>query len=458
MKKRISFLLAAVLTLAVMLPAFFALPVLADEGDTFNASSSDAVLYISTPNDYINFFKAAFVNEPKNDFSGKTIVMTKDIDLNDVTTEGWYAKEGVTKLSGTNTNWVWFKGTFDGGNHTLKGVIVEGSYRSDAPIGIFPYAINATIKNLVVDGFYVCSPNTTVGADNGNGGIGGLIGHAKENITIDNVTMRNGIVTCVENGKGAMGAIIGNYDQSANVQAVNITNCTVENTVELLAGENAAISYMGGIVGMTDSSGNWNKHYIANIDLTGSCIQPKGSMGDSATLKPWGYGHNGHGNYQHVFNIKNEATGYTTNGNKWLGTNVVYTDALNEFVLASGCYGATAAPIVRLVGTQTRAEDNAVRFVGMLKIPELLTDVTELGFEITVGDATVKTEVSVVFTSIMVKDALEAAPDGYYYFTYALTAVPENTEFTYRAYATVGDKVCTTTAGTYTYTLTATAD
>lgn len=457
MKKRISFLLAAVLTLAVMLPAFFALPVLADDGDTFNANSSDAVLYISTPNDYINFFKAAFVNEPKNDFSGKTIVMTKDIDLNDVTTEGWYAKEGVTKLSGTNTNWVWFKGTFDGGNHTLKGVIVEGSYRSDVPIGIFPYAINATIKNLVVDGFYICSPNTTTEPTYGNAGIGGLIGHAKENITIDNVTMRNGIVTCVENGKGAMGAIIGSYDPSAEEQAVNLTNCTVENTVELLAGENAAISYMGGMVGMTEAS-NGSIHLKMYVDLTGSCIQPKGSLGGSVTLKPWGYGHNGHGTYQHVFNIKNGATGYTTNGNKWLGTNVVYTDALNEFVLASGCYGATAAPIVRLVGTQTRAEDNAVRFVGMLKIPELLTDVTELGFEITVGVKTNKTKVSVVFTSIMEKDALKAAPDGYYYFTYALTDVPADTEFTYRAYATVGDKVCTTTAGTYTYTLTATAD
>ena len=209
---------------------------------------------------------------------------------------------------------------------------------------------------------------------------------------------------------------------------------------------------------MTEAS-NGSIHLYMNVDLTGSCIQPKGSLGDSVTLKPWGYSRNGHGTYQHVFsNIKNGATGYTTKGNIWSGTNVVYTDVLNGYVLASGCYGATAAPIVRLVGTQTRAEDNAVRFVGMLKIPELLTDVTELGFEITVGDKTNKTEVSVVFTSIMEKGALKAAPDGHYYFTYTLTDVPADTEFTYHAYATVGDKVCTTTAGTYTYTSAATAD
>lgn len=452
MKKRIRFLLAVALILAIMLPAIPALPVLADGENTFDANAENPT--ISTAADYIAFFKAAFVD--KNDFAGKTIVMAKDIDLNDTTAEEWYANEGVTKLSGNNGSWNWFSGTFDGGNHTLKGAIVDGLYRkNDAPIGIFPYAINATIKNLVVDGFYVCSPNTTVSASYGEGGIGGLIGHAKGNITIDNVTMRNGIVTCVENGKGAMGAIIGNYEPGAEKQAVNLTNCTVENTVEMLAGENAAISYMGGMVGMTEAS-NSSIHLIMNVDLTGSCIQPKGSLGDSVTLKPWGYGRNGHGTYQHVFNIKNGATGYTTNGNKWLGTKVIYTDALNEYVLASGCYGATAAPVVRLAGTQTRTSDNAVRFVGMLKIPASLDDVSELGFEITVGETTKDAKdikCTKVYTSIQENGKPKEAPEGYYYFTFILTDVPAGTTFTFRASATVGGVVCTTTTATYTYTL-----
>lgn len=456
MKKRISFLLAAVLTLAVMLPAFFALPVLADGENTFDANAENPT--ISTAADYIAFFNAVCKNG--KEFDGKTITLLKNITFNDASSDNWYA-QAETVLVGTGG--AYFKGTFDGKGHGLYGVVTKGdTSRWDAPCGLFPAAMNATIKNLVVDGFYVCSPNTEKAASHGTGGIGGLIGHAKENITIDNVTMRNGIVTCVENGKGAMGAIIGNYEPGAAEQAVNLTNCTVENTVKLLAGENATISHMGGMVGMTEAS-TWNMNHLMHVDVTGSCIQPKGSLGDSVTLKPWGYGHNGHGNNQHAFSFKNTAIGYQWKNqwnatNLWLGTNVDYTDTLNDEILACGCYGATAAPIVRLVGTQTRAEDNAVRFVGMLKIPELLTDVTELGFEITVGDKTNQTEVSVVFTSIMVKDALKAAPDGYYYFTYALTDVPADTEFTYRAYATVGDKVCTTTAGTYTYTSAATAD
>ena len=455
MKKRIRFLLAVALILAIMLPAIPALPVLADDGDTFNANSTDDVLYISTPNDYINFFKAAFVNEPKNDFKGKTIIMMKDIDLNDTTTEGWYAKEKLTKLSGNNGSWKWFNGTFDGGNHTLKGAIVDGLYRTnDAPIGIFPYAVNATIKNLVVDGFYICSPNTSVNASYGAGGIGGLIGHAKESITIDNVTMRNGVVTCVENGKGAIGAIIGNYEPGVAEQTLEITNCTVENTVELLAGKNAAIAYMGGIVGMTEAA-NGSVHLKIYVDLTGSCIQPKRASGSNEMLNPWGYGRNGHGTYQHVFNIKNEATGYTTGGNKWLGTNVVYTSTLNEYMLASGCYSATAAPVVRLAGTQTRAADNAVRFVGMLKIPESLEDVSLLGFEVTVGNVTKGAgdiKCTKVYTSVLENGVQKNAPDGYYYFTFALTGVNAGTAFTVRACATVGEKVCTTTAATYTYT------
>ena len=65
MKKRISFLLAAVLILAVLLPA---LPVLAEGENTFKAD--DANPTISTAADYINFFKAVF--KDKNNFAGKT--------------------------------------------------------------------------------------------------------------------------------------------------------------------------------------------------------------------------------------------------------------------------------------------------------------------------------------------------------------------------------------------------
>lgn len=439
MKKRISFLLAAALILAVLLPA---LPVLAEGENTFKAD--DANPTISTAADYLAFFKAVF--NDKQDFAGKTVTMLKDITLNDTTAADWYTTASV-KLTGSDV-WKWFSGTFDGGNHTLKGAIPSGTFRGDAPFGIFPYANGAVIKNLVVDGFYVCSPNTSNDPTYGNAGIGGLIGHAKCNVTVDNVTMRNGIVTCVENGKGGIGAVIGTYDGQVSGQTLKITNCIVEETVQVTKGANST-AYIGGLIGYTME--NFKSH-PTTIDVTGSVIQPKGSMDAEATLKPYGWYNSPSTAGSHNWYVRNDATGYLEEINMKVDT---YTDRYNQSIIASGCYGATAAPVVRLAGTQTRAADNAVRFVGMLKIPESLEDVSLLGFEVTVGNVTKGAgdiKCTKVYTSVLENGVQKNAPDGYYYFTFALTGVNAGTAFTVRACATVGEKVCTTTAATYTYT------
>lgn len=441
MKKRISFLLAAVLILAVLLPA---LPVLADGENTFKAD--DANPTISTAADYLAFFKAVF--NDKQDFAGKTVTMLKDITLNDTTAADWYTTASV-KLTGSD-DWKWFSGTFDGGNHTLKGAIPSGTFRGDAPFGIFPYANGAVIKNLVVDGFYVCSPNTSNDPTYGNAGIGGLIGHAKCNVTVDNVTMRNGIVTCVENGKGGIGAVIGAYDGQLSGQALKITNCIVEETVQVTKGANSS-AYVGGLIGYVHEN---FKSQPTTIDVTGSVIQPKGSTVNPMTVNAIGsFRSGGDKNPGFSWTVKNSATGFSKLFEMAGGTD--YTAVYNDAFIASGCYGATAAPVVRLAGTQTRAADNAVRFVGMLKIPESLEDVSLLGFEVTVGNVTKGAgdiKCTKVYTSVLENGVQKNAPDGYYYFTFALTGVNAGTAFTVRACATVGEKVCTTTAATYTYT------
>ena len=448
MKKRISFLLAAVLILAVLLPA---LPVLADGENTFKAD--DANPTISTAADYIAFFNEAFKNG--NAFGGKTITLLNDITFNDMSSDNWYAQAGVTALVGTDgANY--FSGTFDGNGHTLRGVVVNGSTpRWDIPCGLFPAASGATIKNLTIDGFYVCGTNTSAGSlSYGKAGVGGLIGHVNKDITIDNVTMRNGIVTCVENGQAGIGALIGAFGgkEFGRTMDLKMTNCTVEETVRVIAGANSTV-HIGGMFGYTEDN-TWinsdRDHIRFLIDVTGSCIRPTGANG---TLQPWGYCHNTDNNYQFVWAVKNDAVGYAS-GNLWPGANTVYTNQLNERMLASGCYGATAAPVVRLAGTQTRAADNAVRFVGMLKIPESLEDVSLLGFEVTVGNVTKGAgdiKCTKVYTSVLENGVQKNAPDGYYYFTFALTGVNTGTAFTVRACATVGEKVCTTTAATYTY-------
>lgn len=90
MKKKVSFFLVIVLILATLIPA---LPVLAaDETtggetitNTFNFEDSNPT--ISTKDDYIAFFKAAFVDN-KN-FSGKNVTLLHDITFNDTTDADW---------------------------------------------------------------------------------------------------------------------------------------------------------------------------------------------------------------------------------------------------------------------------------------------------------------------------------------------------------------------------------
>ena len=444
MKKRISFLLVAVLLLATLIPA---LPVLAADGEavanTFNAN--DANPTISTAADYIAFFKA--ITTDGNEFGGKTVTMVKDIALNDTTAADWYTKADVVKLAGAPNGY--FTGIFDGGNHTLRGVVTtETGNVWDAPTGLFPRAgFGGVIKNLTVDGFYVCSSNTTVDPTWGKAGIGGLIGHAKKLISVENVTMRNGIVTCVENGKGGIGALIGAYD-GAEGEMLPLMNCVVEKTVQVIAGKNSN-AYVAGIVGVVYASEN--TPFRKNLNVTGSMFTASGAVGKE--LKAFGYCYNGNGGNAHMWNVQNDATGYSQMSGEFKSTE--YTDQLNALLDASGCYGLSAAPVVRAAGTQTRSSDNGVRFVGLVKIPESLEAITVLGFEVTVGDKTVgaeKISCTKVYTSIEADGKNLEAPEGYYYFTFVVKDVTAETTFAWSACATVDGKECKTTVSSFTYT------
>lgn len=142
--------------------------------------------------------------------------------------------------------------------------------------------MNATIKNLKVDGFYVCGTNTEQPPVFGRAGIGGLVGHG-DYITIDNCTLKNGIVTAVEGGKGALGAVVGtmNIEQS---KQLSITDTIVEDSVKLVTA-NTNITYGGGLVGYLElSKGSGTTVF----DLSASRIQPAGSENTENPLLPFG--------------------------------------------------------------------------------------------------------------------------------------------------------------------------
>ncbi len=353
----------AVLLMLAMFLAMLVIPTAAEDEveDTFDPFAPSPT--ISTANDYINFFHEVYTN--KTSFEGKTITLMNDIALNDTTAADWYAKEDAVKFTPSNNKWSDFEGTFDGNGHTIKGIIVEGSeFRGDLNCGIFPYVYFATIKNVTFDGFYVCATNKTQLPIWGKGGIGGLIGLANGCVTIDNVTMRNGIVTAVEGGKGAIGALIGTHygalsdadKKAGKTLNVSITNTTVEESVRLEKG-NSDVSLIGGIFGFVES--NYQSH-PTTIDLSASKIQPKGSMDAENPLPAIGKFRHKVGNDANLgatFTIKNNSTTYEKKI-EMDGTGVVdqepkdetgekgtfpyknYTKDYNDAILASGSYGS----------------------------------------------------------------------------------------------------------------------
>lgn len=350
--------LAMMLMLSMFL-AMLVMPAAAEDEitDTFDPYAENPT--ISTANDYINFFHEVYTN--KNELRGKTITMLHDITLNDTTATDWYAKEDAVKLTPSVDNWSDFGGIFDGNGHTLKGVIVWGSeWRSDMNCGIFPYLFDATIKNLTIDGFYVYGTNTKYEPVWAKAGIGGLIGLVNHAVTIDNVTMRNGIVTAADGAKGAMSALIGNFygslpDAKDIPLVASITNTTVEESVKLVKG-NSDVSLMGGIFGYVEA--NMFMHPTL-IDLSASKIQPSGSMDEEKPLEPIGkFRFKGSDDPTNgaTFTLKNVSTAYeekiemdavgamdedlVETGSDAKCAYKDYTDDYNDAIWASGCYGS----------------------------------------------------------------------------------------------------------------------
>ena len=165
---------------------------------------------------------AAMANEGNN-FAGKTVYLENDINLNN---ELW-TPIGIYKDSTT-----WFKGTFDGQNHTITGLkVVEYSKNG---VGFFGKVDTGTIKNLTVEG--------TVSAPGCNY-VGGIVGHGYAKIT--NCTFRGTVGTKTTMQVGGI----------AGSGGFTITNCSVY-------GDVIAACWAGGIVGNCQDGGAYTNCYV----------------------------------------------------------------------------------------------------------------------------------------------------------------------------------------------------
>lgn len=157
------------------------------------------LLEIATAADLVKFSEA--VNNG-NDYSGKTVKLTADIDMSGVT--------NFKPIGYLNTRP--FAGTFDGQGHVIKGLRIEGvlTYRWTQKYGFFGMLKNATLKNFLLYDYEITVtrnvPTSITGQDR-YVYAGALFSDADTSATIENVGMFDAKLTQINVTKNADGTI-----------------------------------------------------------------------------------------------------------------------------------------------------------------------------------------------------------------------------------------------------------
>ena len=231
---------------------------------SYTVTSADGLMHV-----------AELVNGGKTDIN---ITLDKNIDL---TGKGW------TPIGTSFDNS--YKGTFDGGGHTITGLTVT---TNDQFVGLFGYLNRAgTVKNVVMEGIQITSNHMF-------GCTGGVVGYSWG--TIENCSVSGSVsgTDCVGGVVGSQkaGSIIG-CCTSATVKGTHyvggvagekwgtMTACyaTGNVTLEIASQKNL---YGGGVVGLNGGSRVLACYATGNVTSTGSStgnVHIGGLFGDSYT-------------------------------------------------------------------------------------------------------------------------------------------------------------------------------
>ena len=236
------------------------------------------------------FAFAQSVNAGKT-YAGETVVLTADIDLNNV---AWTPIGNFTYDINTNGDgYVYgktFKGTFDGQGHTIKNLYVNDPNTSG--VGLFGYVTDATVKKLTIENVklnalshvaaFVARANGTSTVTNCNltgdidinaywAYVGGIVGKAYA-IEIDNCTVTpNGIGKITSENRNAVGSILAWMESASTV-----TNCKAQD-LNLTGWAN-----IGGITGFVNKNGTVANCSARNITLTKTRVDGIGTVGLAA--------------------------------------------------------------------------------------------------------------------------------------------------------------------------------
>lgn len=225
---------------------------------------------------------AQLVNEG-NDFAGKTITLTSDLDFSEF---AWTPiGNGTRNDSSVSGNA--FKGTFDGAGHTITGLTCTGTAAADGTYGLFGVVDGGTVKNvklaevsinveggenvgaivgLLTNGGTVSGVEVLSGSVAGGDGVGGLVGRLTLSGTIENCKNEATV-----SGTGKVGGIVSSAYYTKADMVMTIKDCTNIGTVT------STVGYVGGVVGMSAAniSGCTN-----NGAVTGNATSIGGIVGE----------------------------------------------------------------------------------------------------------------------------------------------------------------------------------
>ena len=267
----------------------------ADGGGESGAAEDLGYIYDSNTNTYTVYNADGLMNVAELVNGGKTdinITLDKNIDL---TGKDW------TPIGTDYDNS--YKGTFDGGGHTITGLTFT---TNDEYAGLFGWLNRAgTVKNVVMEGVQITS-NQIYG-----GSIGGVVGYSWG--TIENCSVSGSVSGTVYVG-GVVGVQIGGSitgcSSSATVKgtvdvggvagqtnsSATLTACYATGNVIIEMAPNKNIAG-GGLVGMNAGSSLLACYATGNVTSTGSStgyVHIGGFLGDNYTTVTACYWKNNH--------------------------------------------------------------------------------------------------------------------------------------------------------------------
>ena len=201
---------------------------------TVKISNSDTSIVISTAAQLVAFSDLTAPDKGKS-FSGKTVKLDADIDLNGV---NWVPANCFSAS----------KFVFDGQGHTIKNMSAINNLNYGN--GFFSNIVGGTVKNVTFD-------NARVSRFNSNtlsGNIYGIVsGYTYGNVLFENVHVKNSAIY----GYGKVGGIIGMASDKGGTTV--LTDCSVSDT-DIYGVYNA-----GGLIGMAQNQVELNNPSTENV-------------------------------------------------------------------------------------------------------------------------------------------------------------------------------------------------